>query len=103
MVENDDSMDSDMIKNWQAVCQDETSNEYRKTEINDAIPTVMHFKNIREGGFWVQCTADMIGAFGKGRKTTVYRWVSLAKNLTFPGNSRSSVWSGAQNLGTSWA
>jgi hypothetical protein len=96
VVEYDDSMDSDMIKNWQAVCHD----EYRKIE---SMTHSREFKNICEGGSWAQCTADVIGAFGKGRRTTVYPWASLAKKLTLPGNSGPSVWSGVQDVGAFWA
>ncbi|OLP92330.1 hypothetical protein AK812_SmicGene25877 [Symbiodinium microadriaticum] len=83
-VEYADWMDRPLQICWQCLCHDESSNQFRKSDIKSVVETCESFKSRCVGGSGIANAhfhLDMLAAFGQGRRSTIYRWVALARSL----------------------
>ena len=76
----EDQEDVGLREAWNAAKHDEENNKYRPTSVAKKISIVTaRFERLKDYG---AVTTELLGIYGKGKYSTVQRWVRTAKNIS---------------------
>jgi hypothetical protein len=80
-VEFEDPDDPDLPIAYCVQSHEEDVNKYKKTSMKDLVGLAMRYKARAPGGTWATVQATMLGFYGAGRRTWIYRMIVAAETL----------------------